>query len=134
MESIKREELVGQEKLAAFDNEEEVSLTAPVIMIRILSFLSCQGFMWLILAAKQGHLKRVQKFVAHGVNINAVDKVPRNIICSTFLFLLIILTIFVFIKNGSTALIEAASEGYHEIVNYLINNGANVDQTDKVST
>jgi len=45
----------------------------------------------------------------------------------------IILTTLVILKNGSTALIEAASEGYHEIVNYLINNGAKVDQTDKVS-
>ena len=37
------------------------------------------------------------------------------------------------IKNGSTALIEAASEGHDEIVNFLLTNGAKVDQTDKVS-
>ena len=35
--------------------------------------------MWLILAAKQGHFKRVHKFVTHGVNVNAIDKVTYNI-------------------------------------------------------
>eukprot|EP01032_Pedospumella_encystans_P009010 gene9010-10637_t len=34
-------------------------------------------------------------------------------------------------ENGSSALIEAASEGHHDIVHFLVNNGAIVDQKDK---
>jgi len=44
MESIKREELVGREKLAAFDNEEEeVSFTTPTMSLEILIVVLLQG-------------------------------------------------------------------------------------------
>ena len=62
----------------------------------------------LLKAAQSGNLTQVQALLAQGANIDAID------------------------RDGTTALMFAAQQGYTEIVRHLLQAGANVNQKRKL--
>ena len=97
------------------------------------SFNVKDGTTPLYIAAQNGYEQIVQLLVEKGgANVDLADEVILLIVNFSFSFLLSQFSIFLNVKNGVTPLHIAAQKGYVQIVQILLDKGANVDHANKV--
>ena len=86
-------------------------------------------------ATKNGYLEVVKCLLSHGADTSIQNKV-RNIVCHVFILSLywlykifssfFVTCLWLCIKDGYTALYFAANKGHLEVLQCLINNGADM--------
>lgn len=98
-------------------------------------FFAQNGWTALIWAADNGHLEVVEVLLQAGVDVNIQDKVHcRGFIAEPIRQNLFCTLLCLFAQEGQSALMHATKRGYFQVVQFLLQSGADRDLLGKVSS